>query len=201
MNACIDEAGRGCVYGPVCASAVLWNDEVTHSLLRDSKRLSAKQRNEMYDFVTDNAIDWSVCYAEAEEVDSLNILHATQLAMHRCLDSLDVCFDEILVDGNFFSSYHGIPYRCIVGGDNVVPGISAASILAKVSRDRRVCEDVLKRPELEQYCIQQNKGYCTKAHCDAIQKIGRTAGHRMTFMLPFEKKYQIYNGKDLQTGS
>lgn len=187
MEACIDEAGRGCVFGPVCAAAVIWDDSIDHPYLKDSKKLTEHRRNVAFDFVRDNAIAFSVQYASHEEIDAMNISNATQLAMHRCLDALDLDFDTIRVDGNFFKPYRRIPHACITGGDASVKGISAASILAKVSRDRWVCELADAEESLRVYNIQRHKGYCTAAHVDAIKNCGRSRWHRMSFRLPFEK--------------
>ena len=191
MDACIDEAGRGCIFGPVCAAAVIWDDNISHSLLKDSKKLTAKQRDVAFDFVIDNAVDYSICYASNQEIDTHNILQATQIAMHRCLDSMNLDFDDILVDGNYFKTYFGHGHRCIVGGDAKVLGISAASILAKVSRDMYVCDLVQQHPELQQYGLESHKGYCTKLHIDSVKEYGRSDWHRMTFKLPYEKVCMI----------
>ena len=187
MNACLDEAGRGCIYGPVYSAAVLWNDEITHKLLKDSKKLSENQRNIMYDFILDHAIDYSIQSSTSQEIDQLNILNATQLSMHRCLDSLHLDFDSIYVDGNFFKPYKHYTHFCIVGGDSIINGISAASILAKVSHDNNITNCVHLDPSLERYHLLSNKGYCTQQHSKAVQEFGKTLNHRITFRLPFEK--------------
>uniref|UniRef100_A0A6C0F8C5 Ribonuclease HII n=1 Tax=viral metagenome TaxID=1070528 RepID=A0A6C0F8C5_9ZZZZ len=187
MNACLDEAGRGCIYGSVYAAAVIWNDEIKHKYLKDSKKLTLLQRKSMYDFIIDNAIDFSIQFATSQEIDQMNILNATQLAMHRALDELTIDFDEIYVDGNYFKPYKNYMYSCIIKGDSTICGISAASILAKVTHDDYIesCVDIDE--SLKKYSLNSNKGYCTQQHCKAVQKFGKTLNHRLTFRLPFEK--------------
>lgn len=185
MNVGIDEAGRGCVFGPVVSAAVVWDDSIEHKWLKDSKKLTPKQRALMYDWVKDNAIDYAICSATVEEIDSLNILNATMVSMHRCLDELKLDFDHIYVDGTYFKKYKEYDHTCVVKGDESMKSISAASILAKVFRDMTVSEMGGLYPE---YNIEGNKGYCTKQHCDAIQQYGRTELHRKSFRLPFEKQ-------------
>ena len=187
----VDEAGRGCLFGRVYAGAVIWNPEITHPLLRDSKKLTKKQRDDMYDFIFDNAIDFAVGFSTASEIDSLNILKASHLAMHRALDALTLEFDHILVDGNMFAPYNCMTHECIVGGDGKYESISAASILAKVSRDRWVCDAVTKDPTLSKYSLESNKGYCTASHILAIEEHGRSKQHRTSFKIPSEKSNNI----------
>ena len=188
----VDEAGRGCMFGPVYAAAVIWNHEIAHDLLKDSKKLTAKQRTGMFEFIKDNAIDYSVASASAVEIDKHNILNATQIAMHRALNGLTLSIDHICVDGNYFKYYcqydDVVPHTCIVGGDNVNAAISAASILAKVSRDKYINDVTETNPEFDtHYRLNKNKGYCTREHMDGIIEYGRSPLHRMTFKLPHEK--------------
>ena len=159
MNVGLDEAGRGCVFGPVVASAVIWNDEITHKYLKDSKKLTENQRLFMYDFITDNAIDYSVSSIDNNEIDKHNILQSTQTAMHNCLDSLSLEFDKIFIDGNYFKPYKLIEYECVIKGDDKIPGISAASILAKVSRDKYITELCEAHTELEKYNLNKLPSY------------------------------------------
>lgn len=183
----IDEAGRGCIFGPVFAAAVIWNDEIDHPLLKDSKKLSKKQRLYMYNFIKDNAIDYSVQPIDNIEIDRINILQATQKAMHSSLDNLTLQFDHIFVDGNYFKPYKDIPFTCIVQGDSKYKSISAASILAKVEHDLYIDYVLSTHQELYMYKLDTNMGYCTKAHIDAVWNYGKSSFHRLTFKLPFEK--------------
>lgn len=187
LAAGVDEAGRGCIFGPVCAGAVIWNPEITHEKLKDSKKLTKRQRDFMYDFVIENAIDFAVGWCSAQEIDEMNILNASQEAMHRALDGLNLDIDHVYVDGNIFKPYQCKTHECIVGGDNINPSISAASIIAKVSRDRWVDETVANNDNLAVYVLSKNKGYCTSQHIEAVKSHGRSEMHRKTFKLPFEK--------------
>ena len=189
MNAGIDEAGRGCIFGHVFASAVLWDDSITHNLLKDSKKLSKNQRLIMYDFILDNAIDYGIGFSTNLEIDSLNINNANILAMHRALNNLQLSPDFIYVDGISFSPYNNIPHECFIGGDNLFNSISAASILAKVSHDTHINEELAKNNSWHIYGLSTNMGYATKIHCDSVQQNGRTSLHRHSFKLPFEKKF------------
>ena len=191
MQACIDEAGRGCMLGRVYSASVIWNTENTHKLLKDSKKLTPNQITIMYDYVIDNAIDYGVGFAEPREIDAMNILKATQLSMRRALDSLVLDIDDICVDGNYFEGYKDVPYQCIIQGDSSMPGISAASIVAKYTRDAYIADLCTAHEELHTYKIHKNKGYCTKDHIDGIKQHGRTEHHRKTFLLPTEKLCKI----------
>ena len=190
MDVGIDEAGRGCVFGSVYAAAVIWDNSVVNEYIKDSKKLTKKKRLEMFDFVKEYAIDYGIGVASEKEIDEVNILQATQLAMHRALDGLQLDFDHINVDGNFFNYYYSEttkeykPHTCIIQGDSKVKAISAASILAKVSHDNYI---ETKSKQYIEYNLESNMGYCTKKHIDAIQKYGRTVEHRHTFKMPFEK--------------
>ena len=190
MEVGIDEAGRGCAFGSVYAAAVIWDNSVVNEYIKDSKKLTKKKRQEMFEFVKDNAIDYGIGVASAKEIDEKNILQATQLAMHRALDSLCLDFDHINVDGNYFNYYYSEttkefkPHTCIINGDTLIKAISAASILAKVSHDNYIEK---MSEQYKEYNLESNMGYCTKKHIDAIQKHGRTFEHRHTFKMPFEK--------------
>jgi len=190
MNVGVDEAGRGCVFGPVYAAAVIWNNEITHDFLKDSKTVTKKRREYMNDFIKENALDYSVAFATSKEVDEKNILQATQLAMHRALDGLRIDFDTINVDGNYFNTYYSNnaeeykSHNCIIKGDSKFIEISAASILAKVAHDEYICSIA---DQYSVYNLQQNMGYCTKYHIEAIKAYGRTFEHRHTFKMPYEK--------------
>lgn len=187
MNAGVDEAGKGCIYGPVYAAAVIWDDNISHIYLKDSKKLSKKQKSVVYDFILENAIDYGIGYSTAKEIDKIGIHKANINAMHRALDGLSLNVDKILVDGNVFIKYKDIEYKCVIGGDNIHKNIMAASILAKVSHDKCINELVDNNEDLEKYNLRFNVGYCTKAHIDAVKMYGRTSHHRHSFKLPFEK--------------
>lgn len=190
MNVGIDEAGRGCIFGPVFAACVIWNEEVEHHLLKDSKKLTKCQREQMYDFVIQNCIDYSSSSCSSTEIDVMNILQATQKAMHKALDKIVLDYDHIFVDGNYFNTYFSEQHNefkshtCVVKGDSFVKSISAASIIAKVEHDRWI--ESVSNTYL-QYDLQNNMGYCTKKHVEAIKEYGRTICHRYTFKMPYEK--------------
>jgi ribonuclease HII len=177
----LDEAGRGCLAGDVYCAAVIWNPELTHPMvdkIKDSKKLSSHQREVLYEFIAENAIDYAVSYVDVETIDSVNILQANMKAMHQALDSLSVNFEHILVDGNYFLPYKNIPHTCIVkGDDNYIP-IAAASILAKVTRDRYMKDLAQQYPE---YGWDTNFGYGTPEHIAAIKEHGITKHHRRSF--------------------
>ena len=189
MNVGIDEAGRGCIYGPVCAAAVIWDDTITHKYLKDSKKLSKKQKAVMFDFVIDNAIDYGVGLVHANVIDEINILQATQKAMHLALDNVSIDFEHIQVDGNYFKPYKVHTHECIIQGDSKVPAISAASIIAKVTHDNWILDHLINDEKDDQYSLSSNMGYCTKAHVEAVKLYGKHDEHRKSFKLPFEKLY------------
>ncbi len=178
LEAGCDEAGRGCLAGPVCAAAVILPDGYTHPLLDDSKKLSEAKRELLRPIIERDAVAWGVGWASAREIDTINILNASILAMHRALDALRVRPGEIVVDGNRFKPYGDIPWRTIVKGDGKLGNIAAASILAKTHRD-----ELMKRlaGEYPGYDWEINKGYPTAAHREAISRLGLTPEHRSTF--------------------
>lgn len=175
-----DEAGRGCLAGSVYAAAVILPDDFSHQLLNDSKQLTEKQRYMLRPIIQAESVAWNIGVVTAEEIDRINILRASILAMHRALDGLDVRPGAIAVDGNRFTRYGDIPYTTFVKGDGRYANIAAASILAKTYRD-----DEMNRlhEQYPQYGWNINKGYPTKAHRAAIAKYGTTPFHRMTFRL------------------
>lgn len=189
MNVGVDEAGKGCIFGPVYAAAVIWDDTIEHKYLKDSKKLSKNQKSIMYDFIIDNAIDYGIGYSTNQEIDSTNIHIANMNAMHRALDNITLHFDHILVDGNIFTQYKDIDYTTIISGDNTYKSIMAASILAKVSHDNDVCNIITQNKVLEVYDIHKNMGYGTKSHIEAVKKYGKSNYHRHSFKLQFEKQY------------
>jgi ribonuclease HII len=181
VQACIDEVGRGSWAGRVYVAAVIWNYEVEDDytrMIKDSKKLSPKMRELLSSYIMDHAIDYSVTFLEPEEIDEMNILNATMTGMHQALDTLDVCFDTIIVDGNQFRKYKDIPHKCIVGGDNKYIGIACASILAKVEHDKHMEELAIKCPH---YDWQNNMGYGSASHSDALKKFGVSKYHRLSY--------------------
>ena len=178
VEAGTDEAGRGCLAGPVYAAAVILPDDFEHSLLNDSKQLTDHQRRQLREVIEREAVAWAVGIASAAEIDKINILNASILAMHRALDGLSVVPQAVIVDGNRFKPWRSLPYTTIVKGDGKLMPIAAASILAKTYRDDCMIELAKDFP---QYQWQQNKGYPTKAHRDAIRQHGLSPHHRLTF--------------------
>lgn len=175
-----DEAGRGCLAGSVYAAAVILPDDYHHPLLNDSKKLTEARREKLRPIIEAESITWAVGVVTAAEIDKINILRASILAMHRALDGLKVIPGAIIVDGNRFSPYGDIPYETFVKGDGRFGNIAAASILAKTHRD----EEMRRLHELyPQYGWDINKGYPTRAHRDAIAQYGPTPEHRMSFRL------------------
>jgi ribonuclease HII len=186
----LDEAGRGCLFGPVSIGAVIWLDEDPNSSIeiKDSKQLSFKKRNIAYDYIKENSISYSSIFINNEEIDKTNILKSTIRGMHLCLDNIlnNISVDTILVDGNQFDFYidyndNYINHKCIINGDNIYKSIAAASIIAKVERDNYILNLCEEYPELKKYDIHNNKGYGTKKHLDAIKEYGITKWHRKTF--------------------
>lgn len=178
LEAGCDEAGRGCLAGPVYAAAVILSPDFYHPLLNDSKQLTEPQRETLRTVIEQNALAWAVARAEPEEIDRINILHASILAMHRALDELTTRPEFILVDGNRFRSYRDVPHLCVVKGDGKYAAIAAASILAKTHRD----EEMQRLADLfPHYDWPTNKGYPTAAHREAIRRHGLSPHHRKSF--------------------
>lgn len=180
VEAGCDEAGRGCLAGPVVASAVILPKEYTHPMLNDSKKLSAENRNKIREEIENDAIDFSIGTASNEEIDEINILNASFLAMHRAISKLTARPELLLIDGNRFTPYNNIPHECIVKGDAMFLSIAAASIIAKTHRDQIMEELAIKYPHYGWEC---NKGYPTKKHRDSIRKYGSSCFHRKSFRL------------------
>ena len=180
----IDEAGRGPLAGPVCAAAVVLPKHLEIEGLNDSKKLSDKRRRALYDVICEQAVCWSVAFADEKEIDEINILQATFLAMRRALDGLSVRPDIALVDGNRDPGL-GVETETIVGGDGKSASIAAASILAKVTRDRLMEQYAEQYPA---YGFEIHKGYGTKRHYAAIAEHGPCPIHRMTFLKKFYEK-------------
>lgn len=188
IEAGCDEAGRGCLAGAVYAAAVILPPTFQDERLNDSKRLSEKQRYALRPVIEQNAIAWAVGIVTPEEIDEINILNASFLAMHRALDALSTRPEALLIDGNRFAPYHNIPYSCEIKGDGRFLSIAAASILAKTYRDDYMLQLHQTYP---QYRWNENKGYPTKAHRNAIKEYGTTPYHRMTFQL-LERQQNLF---------
>ena len=180
IEAGCDEAGRGCLAGSVYAAAVILPKDYDNPLLNDSKKLSAKQRYELRSQIEHDALAWAVGIVTPEEIDLINILKASFLAMHRALDELTVRPQAFIVDGNRFVSYHNLPYTTIIKGDGKYQTIAAASILAKTYRDDYMEELASAYPE---YDWKHNKGYPTPKHRSAIRQHGITPYHRKSYNL------------------
>ena len=180
VEAGCDEAGRGCLAGSVYAAAVILPPNYENELLNDSKQLSERKRYLLRSIIENDAVAWAVGVVTAEEIDKINILNASILAMHRALDALKVQPEAIIVDGNRFKPYNDVPYTTIVKGDGKYLSIAAASILAKTYRD-----DYMKTiaEEYPQYDWKSNKGYPTNKHRAAINKYGISPYHRKSFTL------------------
>lgn len=174
----VDEAGRGPLMGPVVAAACILPPDVIIKGLDDSKKLSEKKRELLFDEIREKAIAYSVASASVEEIEEINILNAAMLAMKRAIESLEIKADFALIDGNCSRGF-SIPTKTVVGGDAKVPSIAAASILAKVTRDRLCYEYDKQYPE---YGFGKHKGYGTKLHMEALRKYGPLAIHRPSFL-------------------
>jgi len=177
MIAGVDEVGRGPLAGPVVTAAVVLPDEFDLPGLNDSKKLTKKKRELLANLIKEQAVSWAFGEASIEEIDTLNILHATMLAMQRAVSNLSIAPERVLVDGNRTPEF-GIPSQAIVGGDGKEPAISAASIIAKVERDGLMAKYALQYPH---YGFERNSGYPTKQHRDALVEHGPTSIHRKSF--------------------
>ena len=180
VEAGCDEAGRGCIAGPVFAAAVILPPDFNHSLLNDSKALSANERKKLRKEIMEIAISWSVEYIDNSTIDELNILRASILAMHKALDNMNINPQFLIIDGNRFIKYKSVEHKCIIKGDSKYYSIAAASVLAKTFRD-----DYMKKihEEYDKYGWYNNKGYATKQHREAINRFGLTPYHRKSFRI------------------
>jgi ribonuclease HII len=178
VEAGCDEAGRGCLAGPVFAAAVILPDGFYHEKLNDSKQVTEEDRYELRDFIEKNAISYQVAMVDHEEIDRINILNASFKAMHLAIDKLKTKARFLIIDGNRFTKYKRVPHQCIIQGDGEYASIAAASILAKTYRD-----DFMRNlhPEFPAYKWITNKGYGTKEHRKAIEEFGLTPYHRRSF--------------------
>ncbi len=180
IEAGCDEAGRGCLAGPVYAASVILPKNYKNKWLDDSKKLSDKDRYELRPEIEQKAITWAIGVVDNVEIDEINVLKASFLAMHRAIDKLKQKPELLLIDGNRFTPYKKIPHQCIIKGDSKYLNIAAASILAKTYRDDYMKEQALVYP---QYSWEQNMAYPTKKHREAIKQFGTTPLHRLTFQL------------------
>lgn len=174
----VDEAGRGPLAGPVCAAAVILPKGLVIPGLNDSKKLTDKRRRELFPIIQQEAVSFGIAFASQEEIDEINILQATFLAMRRAIDQLDPKPDFALIDGNRETNF-GVPCKTVIKGDSLSANIAAASVLAKVTRDNWMIEAAEKYPG---YGFEIHKGYGTKAHYAALEKLGPCAIHRRTFL-------------------
>lgn len=188
----IDEAGRGTLIGPVCIAGVILPSNIVelceeyNIILKDSKKMSKKNRIIAEEFIKNIALDYTIIYKDNKIIDEINILQATLKGMHEVVDNIKIKPDKILVDGDKFPIYideHGemIQHQCIIEGDNKYMSIAAASILAKTAKDRFIKELILEYPEYEKYDLSNNSGYGTQNHIDAIKTYGITPFHRKSF--------------------
>lgn len=181
LEAGCDEAGRGCLAGPVFAAAVILPPDFSHEWLNDSKALTERRRDIMREIIEREALAWAIASCSAEEIDSINILKASILAMHRALDALSVTPEAVVVDGNRFTPWRPeVPYTTVVKGDARLGNIAAASILAKTHRDEFITAAARQYPH---YGWEKNKAYPTAAHREAIARFGTCPLHRLTFRL------------------
>jgi ribonuclease HII len=179
IEAGCDEAGRGCLAGPVYAAAVILPENFFHPDLNDSKQVKEPVRNQLRKYIEENAVSYAVACVDNTEIDRINILKASILAMHRALDALSVKPAYILVDGNKFFPYKDLSHECIIKGDSIYAAIAAASILAKTYRDEYMTKIAEKYPD---YLWNENKGYPTKKHREIIATLGITPYHRKSFV-------------------
>ena len=189
IEAGCDEAGRGCLAGPVVASAVILPTNFKHILLNDSKQLTHKQRELLEPIIKEKAICWAIGIVSPQEIDEINILNASFLAMHRAIEKLKEKIDLLLIDGNRFNPYKNIEHLCIVKGDSKYASIAAASVLAKNYRDELMID---LDSDFPQYDWKNNKGYPTAKHRAAIGKIGISKHHRKSYqLLPTQIKIEF----------
>ena len=180
LEAGTDEAGRGCLAGPVVAAAVILPDDFYHPWLNDSKQLTESRREKLRPVIETEAVAWAIGIVDNEEIDRINILNASILAMHRALDGLAVRPGAVIVDGNKFKPWADVPFTTYIKGDARFGNIAAASILAKTERDHIMMEAATRYPG---YGWEANKGYPTATHRDAIARLGTTPLHRLSFRL------------------
>lgn len=189
VEAGCDEAGRGCIAGPVVAAAVILPKDIVIPGLRDSKKLTPKKRKDLVPFIKENAISFAISFVDHLKIDEINILNASILAMHQAVEQLKSTPELLLIDGNRFHPFQNIPHHCIVKGDDKYLSIAAASVLAKEARDDYMRELDLQFPH---YGWKSNKGYPTVQHREAIRKFGVTSYHRKTFNLLGDGQQKLF---------
>ena len=183
----LDEAGRGCLAGPVTAAAVILKNDFKHHLIDDSKKLSKIQREKLSKIIKENSIAYSIQFIDSKKIDEINILNASILAMHKCIKNLSVKPEFLIIDGNKFKNYEDIPHKTVIKGDAKYLNIAAASILAKHARDNYMQKISKKFPNYHWF---KNNGYPTKHHREAIKQYGLTKYHRKSFKL-FDEQLTI----------
>lgn len=181
----VDEAGRGPLAGPVCAAAVILPSGIVIEGLNDSKKMSEKKREALFDIITENAVSWSVSLVDEKTIDEINILQATYRAMRQAVEGLPHPADFAYIDGNRMEGMD-LPYECVVSGDARIPSIAAASIVAKVTRDRLMRDFAVRYPV---YGFERHKGYGSRAHHEALLQYGPCPIHRRTFLKKFYEKH------------
>ncbi len=185
IEAGCDEAGRGCLAGPVFAAAVILPKDFENEILNDSKKLNEKKRLQLQEIIEKEAIAWSVASVDHKTIDAINILKASWLAMHIAIRKLEVRPELLLIDGNRFRPYEKIPHQCIIKGDGKYMSIAAASILAKTHRDAYMLS---LHEEFPQYQWNKNKGYPTPVHKQKVMEYGHSPYHRLTFKISYQCK-------------
>lgn len=188
IEAGCDEAGRGCLAGPVCAAAVILPKGYENAMLNDSKKLTAKQRSNLRQTIEQEALAWAVAFVDNNEIDEINILNASFLAMNKAIEMLSIRPELLLIDGNRFKTNTDIVFKCIVKGDGLYESIAAASVLAKWYRDAYM---IKLHEEYPCYDWKSNKGYPTKKHYEAIEVNGITCYHRKSFSLERQLKIEF----------
>ncbi len=188
IEAGCDEAGRGCLAGPVCAAAVILPKGYENAMLNDSKKLTAKQRSNLRQTIEQEALAWAVAFVDNNEIDEINILNASFLAMNKAIEMLSIRPELLLIDGNRFKTNTDIEFKCIVKGDGLYESIAAASVLAKWYRDDYM---IKLHEEYPCYDWKSNKGYPTKKHYEAIEVNGITCYHRKSFSLERQLKIEF----------
>src|SRR4030095_16806744 len=184
-----DESGRGCLVGPVFAAAVILPRRFSHPLLDDSKKMNEVNRLLVRDYIIEKAIAWSIGICDHHEIDKINILNASFLAMHKAVENLSEKPDHLIIDGNRFNPYPGMPHECFVGGDGIYTSIAAASVLAKTFRDAYMLD---LHQQFPQYGWDKKKAYATVFHRKALIEHGRSPFHRESFQLDYQLEIEFY---------
>lgn len=183
LTAGVDEAGRGSFFGPVFAGCVIWDNDISHKWLKDSKKLTKSQRDFMQDYIIDNCVAYGIGKSDHEHINKYGIVSATMSAMHESIDNMNIEVDKLLIDGDYFNYYKNIKHECYIKGDSIFPCISAASILAKTFHDDFIKEVCNNNETLNiNYDLSNNMGYGTKNHINGILKFGMIDGHRKQFI-------------------